>query len=244
MSHPGKKVGTLVIHLDRVVAKVRWGMCSDHKAKFVVDLRLDTRTGVFHAQYDGVWYSAKTQAELHDQIKASVKHSVELVWERYIVISYDATVRRLNKNRLDENSYITYSIDMNHSRKRTVTGIDLTWSVVDYTQPWTRPEDRVSVRSKRELSYDADSHTEHLGDPHEQKDDSLPAGAVLWTAEREQFLHDVLEALGKLDTRMVALFGGAPDELARKIDVIATSGHRLLEPGDDYHEILKPCLSG
>jgi hypothetical protein len=111
-----------------------------------------------------------------------------------------------------------------------IAGIELAWEIVEYTRPWQRPENGKIVRSKRDVDSreDDDGHsTDYLGDPVEQDDDELPTGAVLWTKEREQLLHDILGMLGDLDRRMVELFRGDAEALADKLDGMRVDPSRL-----------------
>lgn len=105
----------------------------------------------------------------------------------------------------------------------------------DYTDPFELPEKPgTSVRMERSVSayrdYEDDKVVWCEGTPNENDDDKLPPGTVLWTEEREEFLRSVLKALGDLDARMVGLFLGAPEELAKRIDDrVALGADRLLE---------------
>lgn len=240
----GKKIGKLVIRLDRVIQKVRWGGSGDHRAEFSVDLRFDFHTGEFHVEHDGKWYSAKTKEALETKVKKAVERTIDLVWERYLVVSYEAAVRPVDPvlNNPDGSTSNTYSIK--HERddlvkrsirhgtetKHVVAGIDLTWQIVEYTKPWARPESGKLVRSKRDVrsGWDGDERREFIDDPYENSDDELPDGAVLWTKEREDLLHEILAMLGKLDAKMVELFRGGADELAKKLDAAQLDPSRLL----------------
>lgn len=243
MSH-GKKIGKLVIRLDRVIQKVRWGGSGDHRAEFSVDLRFDFHTGDFFVEHDGKWYSAKTKEALEAKVKKAVERTIDLVWERYIVVSYEAAVRPVDPilNNVDGTTSNTYSIkderddlvkrSIRHGTKTThvVAGIELTWEIVEYTKPWARPESGKLVRSKRDVrsGWDGDERREYIGDPYENDDDELPDGAVLWTKEREDLLHEILAMLGKLDAKMVDLFRGDAEGLAKKLDAAQLDPSRLL----------------
>ena len=124
-------------------------------------------------------------------------------------------------------------------RDRVVTSIDLHWHVCEFSSPYRLPEDKKkTVRMRRNVDcriVDRDdgrgtpdgsgaegrSYQEVTGEPSEQDDDGLPVGAVPWTAQREAFLREVLAALGRLDQRMVELFRGDPDRIARQLDAAA-----------------------
>jgi hypothetical protein len=232
----GKKIGTLLVRLDRVVEKVRWGGYGNRRAEFGVDLRFDLHTGLFHASHDGIWYAAKTKEDLEAQLKKAVERTIDLVWERYLIVSYEATARRVDAvlNAPNGSSGEIYSIESDRadlpkkigSSRRAITSIELTWEVVEYTRPWPRPEDSKLVRSKRGLR--SSQGKEHVDDPIEQDSDALPTGAVLWSKEREDLLHEILAAIGKLDSRMTELFRGKADALAKKLDAAMLDPSRLL----------------
>jgi hypothetical protein len=233
----GKKIGTLLVRLDRVVEKVRWGGYSNRRAEFGVDLRFDLHTGLFHASHDGIWYAAKTKEDLEAQLKKAVERTIDLVWERYLVVSYDATARLVDAvlNAPNSNAGTIYSIERDRTdlptkkignARRAITSIELTWNVVEYTRPWPRPEDGKLVRSKRDLR--SSQGKEYVDDPIEQDSDALPTGAVLWSKEREDLLHEILAAIGKLDSRMTELFRGGADDLAKKLDAAMLDPGRLL----------------
>lgn len=238
----GKKIGKLVVMLDRVVQKVRWGGNSDHRAEFTVDLRFDFHTGDFHVEHDGKWYTAKTKEALEGKVKKAVERTIDLVWDRYIVVHYEATAKplELGTNAPSTSTGNIYDINSDRAKmegwrgkksRSVIAGIDLTWELRDYTRPWTRPESGKIVRSKRDVDYwesDEGKITEHLGDPIELDDDELPTGAVLWSKDREQLLHDILKMLADLDRRMVELFRGDAEALAGKLDVLSFDPQRLL----------------
>ena len=64
MSAYGKKIGKLVVKLDRKKTRYRW-------AQLEVELRFDIHSGDFWAQYEGNWYSDATKDGLTDQIKVA-----------------------------------------------------------------------------------------------------------------------------------------------------------------------------
>jgi hypothetical protein len=253
----GKKIGKLVVTLDRVVEKVRWGGYGDRHAEFVVDLRFDFHTGDFHVEHEGNWYSAKTKEALEAKIKKAVERTIDLVWDRYIVVQYEMTAKPLestNAPSLSTGNVFGISDDRDDLIERwrrkkiikVVAGIELAWDLVDYTRPWIRPESGKSIRCKRTVDYyedDAGKHVERLGDPCELDSDELPTGAVLWSKEREQLLHDILKMLAELDRRMVELFRGDAEALAGKLDVLSFDPQRLLAapPADLKTVDLKPA---
>lgn len=245
----GKRVGTLTVRLDRVVG--RGTISGPERSKVNVELGLDS-LGTFHASYDGKWHQAKTQAELIEKIRAAIDTAVEMVWRRYIVVKYTAESSEVDVTGLRTKSNSGYEFDLYEDRAKlagdpnshydrdpkVIVGLKLDWNVVEYSDPFTQPENKTkSVRSKRTVytvcGNEETGPVEHTGGVHEQDDDALPVGCMPWTEEREAFLRQVRDAIGKLDTRMVALFNGVGDELAKRIDRAIKHGNRLLGPGVD-----------
>ncbi len=211
-------------------------------------MRLDVQDGTFHAEYEGTWYDARTKDELSAKIRQAAQKTIDVEWTRYLVVDYEAKAWPLegDSGRPKTNGqYDTLSIDEDRATltrdpqgnkwskrncTRVVTSIDLHWHVCEFSTPYALPEDKnKTVRMRREVDCQLDdrdddgreTYREVVGAPSEQDDDKLPVGAVPWTAEREAFLREVLAALGKLDVRMVELFRGDPDQLARRLDAVA-----------------------
>ncbi len=226
---PGRKIGKLRVTLDRQVSRYK-------RASTTVELRIDD-TGLFWAEHDGEWYKAYTQAELEAQLKKAIDKTINLEWTRYIVVDYSANAWPLNDAGRPNTSGYHISFDLARDRaeladpddgQHIITGISLKWDVFEYSNSYALPEDKKKiVRMSRAVHEDGSTSS-----VSEESDDALPDGAVLWTAEREAFLRTVLEALGRLDAKMVELFRGAPDELAKKLDEARFfSADRLLGPG-------------
>lgn len=253
MSKQGKKIGMLTIRLNREIG--RGGITGPERSKIQVELRLDSQ-GTFRVSYEGKHYEAKTQKELHDQVKAAVDTTIDLVWHRYIVIKYKAEASDLTPSgRTEDNSQRDLDLDEDRAtalagdkltrwdrEPKAITGISLTWDVLDFSDPFVTPEDKTkTVRMKRRFwqqpvtddDGEPAGHEEKTGTPSETDDDVLPVGCMLWTPAREEFLRQVRDALGKLDARMVALFNGVGDELAQRIDLaLQQRADRLLSDGD------------
>jgi hypothetical protein len=247
MKPPGKKVGVLRVDLQREGAR--------HDQKSVeVELRLSVQSGTFHARYEGQWYEARTKDELADQIRQIASKTADLSWTRYLVVEYTARAYPLDGDsgrpaggrhrtlELDEDR-ATLAQDTeaeawsDRASAHVITSVDLHWRVCELSDPYPLPEDkRKKVRMRREVDSQLadreeegkETYQEVVGDPSEQDDDLLPAGAVPWTAEREALLREVLAMLGQLDARMVELFRGGPDELARRLDAAAQPGSARL----------------
>lgn len=240
MTKPGKKIGTLRIDLDRKKTGYQ-------RARFEIDLRLEVSTGEFHAEYEGTWYRAYTKGDLAAQVKEAVSKTLDLEWRRYLVIDYSAVAHEIDDPKVGRpRSYGRVNhldIDTDRaelagkSRMRdpededdgkdlgwedepmVITELGLTWKLLEISEPYACPEDKAKrVRAFRAVSFDGRDGSEEIGDPEEQDDDALPAGAVLWTADREAFLSEVLAKLGELDRALAQLFGGGALALAQRLD--------------------------
>lgn len=232
-SAPGKKLGTIKVELDRKVDRY-------HHATIKVDVRVDG-AGSFYAHCHGQWFKCDTQAELREEIRQAFEASIAVTWTRYIEIRYSATAHEVGTRGLsssrehlglgDDRTVVLAAEDPEEHgrwarRAHQITGIDLGWAVVEYTEPYELPEEPGTFkRSRRDVDEDGDPRENDL----EQVEVDLPRGLVPWTAERERVLDQILVALGQLDARLVALFAGAADELAGRLD--GFSADRLLGSG-------------
>ena len=240
--HPGKKIGTLEVKLDRKKTRYKW-------ASVDVELRFEITNGTFHAQYEGNWYSAKTKDDLAAQIKIAATKSLSIEWQRYIQIAYEAQGWPIEdeKSRRPATSgqYHTYRLDddrtkfddkinsADRSEKHAICAIELHWSICEISEPYALPEEpKKLVRARRSIDvwrWGSDVGKEKIGDPEEWEDDVLPSGMLLWTPEREALLAEIVASLGKLDARLLELFTGDAPALAAKIDAAAqTDPSRLL----------------
>ena len=239
---PGKKIGTLEVKLDRMKTRYK-------RASVDVELRFKMTDGTFWAQWEGNWYSAKTQDDLAAQIKTAATKALSIEWKRYIQIDYEAKgwpIEDETSGRPATNGqYHTYELDDDRTKfdsmisrreidtKHAICAIELHWSICEISEPYALPEDpKKLVRSKREVgvwTWGSDTGKEKIGDPQEWGDDAMPPGTLLWTPEREAVLVEIVAALGKLDARLLELFTGDVEVLAGKIDAAAqTDPSRLL----------------
>lgn len=237
MSH-GKKIGQVTVVLDRLVdERPKFGCIARNEKndRIVVDLRFDTHTGLFHSKFEGEWFSAKTQDELKDKIKKVADVKVDLVWKRYITISYHAEVMRPGGHGGTDGYGSTYlGLDRADKQRRfardeepysVIKGIELGWDIFELSEPYKLPG-KHAIRSRRE--FDTEKRT--VGQAMQLEDDEIPENTVEWTEEREKFLVHVREALSKLDAKLVELFSGDMEQLAEKLDAAAHfSLGRLLE---------------
>lgn len=235
---PGKKIGTLTVKLDRKKTRYKW-------ASVDVELRFEMTGGMFHAQYEGNWYSAKTKDDLSEQIKTAATKALSIEWKRYIQIDYEAEGWPIEDDKSGRpatgGQYHTFEIDhdrdtFGHGRdkneKFAICAVKLHWTICEISEPYSLPEEpRKQVRAKREVGiwgWGTDVGTEKMGEPEEWEDDVLPVGTLLWTPEREAVLTEIVAALGRLDGRLVDLFRGDAAELAGKIDAAQIDPSRLL----------------
>lgn len=242
MTSDGRRYGKVVGKLDVKIARPERRGSPIH---IEVEYRLSS-SGNFSAEYEGKRYQSDTKAELVNLIRAAVDKTVDVTWQRYLVIDYTATAYASDGDSgrpLHHGSYSDLKISddraalSDRSDQRLITGIDLHWTVYDISSPYALPDGK-SVRMRRYVTMqiarndDDDAplaYEEYIGRPVEDDDDELPAGAVLWTAEREALLREVLRALGMLDARMVEMFRGDCHDLAAKLDA-ATAGQLLIAP--------------
>lgn len=262
---PGKKVGALHVRLKRMTS-------IHHRATIDVELRLDVGSGTFYATYEGQQYDAQTKDALADKIREAADKTIDVEWTRYMVVGYSAKAWPLDGDSGRPNnsgSYETLGLDDDRatlardpkaerwdrrSETRVITGIDLHWEVCEMSTPYTLPENREkTVRMRREVDCqlidradESEGYREVVSAPSEQDDDSLPIGAVVWTAEREALLREILAALGKLDARMLELFSGDPDKLARQLDNAAQRdpGRLLAAPVEESPAAARPRKKG
>jgi len=237
--HYGKKIGTLVVQLDRKKTRYKW-------ASINVELRFEIANGTFYAQYEGNWYSAATKDALEEQIKVAATKALSIEWKRYIQINYEAQgwpiADKKSGRPMRSGQYHTFQIDEHRSKnvrsraedeQYTICAVELHWTICEISEPYTLPEDpNKRVRARRSVDIERwgeDLGKEKIGDPEEWENDGLPIGTLLWTPEREALLVEIVTAFGKLDARLLELFSGDAKQLAAKIDAAAqTDPSRLL----------------
>ena len=65
--------------------------------------------------------------------------------------------------------------------------------------------------------------------PRQTTEKELPEGLVPYSAEREDVLKKLREALAQVDRRMIELFRGKPDDVGERMDHLTGNGARLLD---------------
>lgn len=101
------------------------------------------------------------------------------------------------------------------------TGMTLTWAVVEYSGAVELPEQGTRyMRREVDDGKPSDSQT---------TEKELPKGLIPYSAEREDALKKLREALAQVDRRMIELFRGKPDDVGERMDHLIGNGARLLD---------------
>lgn len=181
----------------------------EETARFV--LRLDEKAGDFIAEHGDFWYVSKSREALQAKMDEVARFTSSLEWTRYIRIEYEATVPYTDSWR-SYGSTTELGVDDKRDKNLPILGISLKWEIVEYSQAIHLPGDEGERYMMREVDKDGD-----VKDEQESKT-SLPAGLVVWTSERENFLKGIRLAFADLDKKMIALFGGTPEQVAKRLD--------------------------
>ena len=213
---PPKKIGTMVCDTG---VRVGYGTS---KATFVLRLEND---GTFIAEHGDLWYKSKSRDALKAKMDQVAKVTLDLKWERYLAVEYKAEVAnsatwRGGRGELD--------IDDQRKKDTVVYGINLQWSVVEYAGPIKLPD-----LGERYMKRDVDEDGKPEG--AQETVPELPDGIVPYTEEREATLLRLRAALASVDAKMVELFRGAPDRVARQLDAVhatTSNGVMLLQAPD------------
>lgn len=194
-----RKIGEMVCNTG---IKNGW---KEATASFV--LRLNSVTGDFIAEYGDHQYVSKSRDALKAKMDEVARVTLDLKWSRYLLIKYEAEVPYKD----NWMSTTTLGIDVPRSKDQIVYGIQLTWEVVEYSDAIQLPGQGERFM-KREVGDD--------GEPSgvQETVSELPDGLVPYTKGREETLLRLRAALGVVDAKMVELFRGAPDRVARMLD--------------------------
>lgn len=177
-------------------------------AKFV--LRLDEKPGNFIAEHGDVWYVSKSRDALQAKMEQVARVTYDLKWTRYLKVKYKVEVPYRTSW---SSSGSTTHLDVSEKRdKRPILGIELTWEVVEFSDGIRLPGDEDDRYMTRDV--DEDGHSSK----QQESVHELPPGLVVYTKEREQLLKNIREAFSNLDKKMVELFGGTPEEVAKRLD--------------------------
>lgn len=193
-------------------------------AKIAFVLRLDSKTGDFIAEHGDTWYVSKSRDALKARMDLVAKVTLDLKWTRYIEISYMA---QRHKND-DDTRYWSWSdrdmgIDDKRSKHDRIFSLSLKWRVVEYSNAVELPGDPEGKRYMKRNVID--------GKPSENEESErrMPDGLVPYTEEREAFLKAIVGTFKSIDSKLVELFRGKPEDIAGKLD--AASGLPLLTDG-------------
>jgi len=185
-----------------------------HTATFDFVLRLDN-DGTFIAEHGDVWYCSKSRDALKAKMDQVAKVTLDLKWTRYLRVKYEAVVRS------DWGGHTHLDIDAERSKKTVVLGMTLTWETVEYSDAVELPG-----QGQRFMKREVDDS----GKPSDtQTTEKLPDGLVPYSAEREDVLKKLREALAQVDRRMIELFRGKPDDVGERMDHLTGNGARLLD---------------
>ncbi len=200
---PPRKIGEMVCDVG-----IKSGY-REETAKFV--LRLDEKAGEFIAEHGDFWYVSKSRDALKAKMDQVARVTFDLKWTRYLKVEYKATV----PSRSSWHNGTT-DIEVNDKREKgkPVIGISLEWEVVEFSNAIRLPgddEDRYMYRAVDEDGKPSSS---------QESRNALPPGLVVHTKEREAQLKSFRDAFSVIDSKMVELFGGAPEQVARKLDAV------------------------
>lgn len=197
---PPKKIGAIV---------AKTGITNGYReetASFV--LRLDGST--FIAEHGDVWYESKSREALQAKMEQVAKVALDLKWTRYIALDYEAFADR----EPGQWGYGDRELAVSEARKKSkIMGLKLKWEIVEYSNAIQLPGDDEEQRyMKREI----DEH----GDPEPKQTTvtKLPDGLVPHTPEREALLKQIIQAITSLDAKLVEMFRGDPEDVAKQLD--------------------------
>lgn len=239
----------------KVTRREDWGRVSGRKAK-PINVNVDGRTISYEMKVDdtkGLFiavvpseggrketFESTSRRDLADFLEEFAKEHECATWERYIVVDYsctavgdgadhdleDGTAKRKKRPRLFER----------------VRAIRLDFEIWDYTTEarqhvgdlWLRAGKYLRRRMVRNPDVPADGpeKNENVGYAEWTHDDKVPAGAMPYTRERVAVLEEIQRGLARLDAKMREVLGGAPDELAARLDALGANGVKMLGGGE------------
>lgn len=206
-SRPPRKIGFMICDTG-----VKTGY-TNATAKFV--LRLDESDGIFIAEHGDLVYISKSRDALKAKMDQVARVTFDLKWTRYLKVNYKVEVP------YRDNFSSTTHLCVDEKRgKKPILGLELTWEVVEFSDPIRLPGEDSDRYMTREVEDGRASETQES--VHE-----LPAGLVVWTKEREGFLQRVRDTFGAVDKKMVELLNGTPEQVAKRLDGV--TGPLLLE---------------
>lgn len=227
----GKKIGMITVPLKNPVR-------NRHSTE--LELRCDTRTGVFAVELEGRWYTDKDLEALRKKLSEAISLTAEIEWTRYIVVHYDARVRDVESFGQSWGSSEHWSPEHDRTKlagveradwarikkknpdaerweeePKVVVGISLCWSVVEYSAPFTPPGKDKPVRLSRHVDMRTLKASEII---EQERDDKLPEGAMLFSPQRLRYLESLRDALTNIDAKLAAMFAGDLVQIGTRVD--------------------------
>lgn len=209
---PGRKAGKLAIRIAHG---------KQHEIGYL-DMRVNVDDGLFIAIDGDLYFESTSKEELKKYMEARAKANRQVVWSRYIVISYEAEGpgEFASRHRLK----LTDRIEANDEGLIDAVGlIKLDWEIVDISEPIAVPG--ASTRRKsRDVWRDGQTGREDW-----LYDDKLPALAIPYSDAALEALKHMRHGLGSIHMTLARLFSGSPQEVAARL---AAPNVRLLAEGD------------
>jgi hypothetical protein len=170
-------------------------------------LRLDSDTGEFIAEHGDVQYVSKSRDALKAKMDQVAMVTIDLKWSRYLLVKYTATIP------YQGNFHSTTTLTIDDPRRKNahaVLGIHLNWELVEYSDAFELPNQGRRFMKRDVFESGPSSSQETINE--------LPDGLVPYTKEREAILQQLRAALASVDAKMVELFRGDPERVARRLD--------------------------
>ncbi len=206
-NRPPRKIGMMICDTG-----VKTGY-TNATAKFV--LRLDEHDGLFIAEHGDLVYVSKSRDALKAKMDQVARITFDLKWTRYLKVKYKVEVP------YRDNFSSTTHLEVDEKRsKKPILGMELTWEVVEFSDPIRLPGEDADRYMTREVEDGRVS--ERQESVHE-----LPSGLVIYTKKREALLQKVRDMFTKVDAKLVELLNGTPEQVAKRLD--AVNGPLLLE---------------
>lgn len=185
------------------------------RGKAIFPLRLDERAGRYFAMHGELVFDSTNLEALKKHMKVVAEAEQALSWERYIELTYTATVEGEGTRVRDYNA----ELDLGDKRPKgvIVRGLRLGWRVVEYSSIFTPPGNQ-PARKHRTISRKGTPSKGTPSNHHEVVGVELPKGLIPYSETRVAFLQSMCLALTDLDAKIVELFRGSAEAVAARID--------------------------